>query len=74
MFEAVAGIPPTLEEISKRLHWSNIQPLWKADNMAKGNRWVGGAQPAPAPPLAPADIDSLLSDADIDELLSGLGL
>ena len=74
MYEDVRGVPPTLEEISKRLHWSNIQPMWRADNAAKGNRWVGGAQPAPAPPPAPADIERLLSDADIDELLSGLGL
>ena len=32
---------PSIKEIVERLHWSNTQPLWKADNMAKGNRWIG---------------------------------
>jgi len=32
---------PSMEEVIERLHWSNTQPLWKADNMAKGNRWIG---------------------------------
>ncbi len=33
--------PPTLEEVVKRLHYMNTQPLWAEDNMSKGNRFVG---------------------------------
>jgi hypothetical protein len=32
---------PTLEETTKRLHWTNTQPLWAIDNMIKGNRFIG---------------------------------
>jgi hypothetical protein len=32
---------PTLEQVCERLHYTNTQPLWKAENMAKGNRWIG---------------------------------
>ena len=32
---------PTLEEVIQRLHWTNTQPLWAVDNMAKGNRFIG---------------------------------
>lgn len=32
---------PTLEETIKRLHFSNTQPLWAKDNIAKGNRFIG---------------------------------
>jgi hypothetical protein len=32
---------PSLEEVIKRLHWKNTQPLWAADNIAKGNRFIG---------------------------------
>ena len=32
---------PTLEEQINRLHYSNLQPLWKTDNLKKGNRYVG---------------------------------
>jgi hypothetical protein len=32
---------PTLEEVIERLHWKNTQPLWAADNIAKGNRFIG---------------------------------
>jgi hypothetical protein len=35
------GIPPTLEEVAERLHYTNTQPLWKHENMAKGNRYIG---------------------------------
>jgi hypothetical protein len=32
---------PTLEEVIERLHYTNTQPLWATDNIAKGNRFVG---------------------------------
>lgn len=32
---------PTLEEVILRLHWTNTQPLWAAENIAKGNRFIG---------------------------------
>ena len=35
------GNPPTQEEIERRLHYTNTQPLWYEDNMEKGNRFVG---------------------------------
>lgn len=33
---------PSLEQQIKRLHFTNTQPLWKTENMAKGNRIVYG--------------------------------
>ncbi len=32
---------PDLEEVIKRLHYTNCQPLWSAENMSKGNRYIG---------------------------------
>ena len=32
---------PTLEESAERLHWTNTQPLWASENIAKGNRFCG---------------------------------
>ena len=32
---------PTLEETIERLHYTNTQPLWASDNIAKGNRFIG---------------------------------
>ena len=39
-FESVSGVPPTLDEIIQRCHWSNTQPLRRRDNISKGNRRV----------------------------------
>ena len=33
---------PTLSVIQSRLHYTNTQPLWKSENMAKGNRYIIG--------------------------------
>ena len=32
---------PTIEETISRLHYTNTQPLWAAENRAKGNRFIG---------------------------------
>lgn len=32
---------PTLEQVIERLHYMNLQPLWAADNISKGNRYIG---------------------------------
>lgn len=29
---------PSLDDVIKRLHWKNTQPMWKFDNQSKGNR------------------------------------
>ena len=34
------GEIPTLEEVSKRLHYLNTQPLWASENWSKGNRYI----------------------------------
>ena len=35
------GQIPTLEDTIERLHWKNTQPMWAAENIAKGNRFIG---------------------------------
>ena len=35
------GEVPTLEQTIERLHWTNTQPLWATENLAKGNRFIG---------------------------------
>lgn len=32
---------PTLQQVIARLHYTNTQPLWKVDNLAKGNKYCG---------------------------------
>jgi hypothetical protein len=32
---------PTIEEVYTRLHYTNTQPMWAADNIAKSNRYIG---------------------------------
>ena len=39
-YPGVAGGPPTLAEIISRLDHRNCQPLWREDNIRKGNRWA----------------------------------
>ena len=31
---------PTLEEVIQRLHYTNTQPLYATENIAKGNRFI----------------------------------
>jgi hypothetical protein len=60
-YPGAAGGPPTQEEVLARLDYRNCQPLWRADNHAKGNRWADEL-PAPADLLR-------LTDADVDAIL-----
>ena len=32
---------PTVEDMVERLHYTNTQPLWAADNIAKRNKYIG---------------------------------
>jgi len=47
-YVGAGGGSPTLEEVIARLHYTNTQPFWGADNIAKGNRWIGGKRNEPA--------------------------
>ena len=60
-YKGVAGGSPTLEEKVARLDYRNCQPLWAADNMAKGNRWAD--PPAEKPPAL------TLTDDELAELI-----
>ena len=31
----------TLDIVKSRLHYTNLQPLWGTENIAKGNRYIG---------------------------------
>ena len=35
------GIKPTHEQVIERLHYTNLQALWRAENITKGNRFIG---------------------------------
>jgi hypothetical protein len=35
------GVAPKLEDIIKRLHWKNTQPMRATENISKGNRFIG---------------------------------
>ena len=61
------GGPPTIEEVARRLHWTNCQPMWEVENIAKGNHFIGRARPtqAPAKPEPPG-----LNDAEMTEILA----
>lgn len=32
---------PDQKEIERRMHYTNIQPMWQKDNMIKSNRFIG---------------------------------
>ena len=38
------GVEPSLEEVGKRLHYTNCQAMWHTENMKKGNRYCGDYQ------------------------------
>ena len=65
------GGEPTLEEVAERLHWTNCQPMWTAENIAKGNRFIGRER---SQAVMPASETPRLSDAEFDELMAGLTL
>jgi hypothetical protein len=58
------GAAPTLEEVAARLHWTNCQPMWALENIAKGNRFIGRERP----PATVAVVIQLTND-EIDDLL-----
>ena len=33
---------PSLEEVAKRLHYTNTEPMWASENMSKGCRYISG--------------------------------
>jgi len=35
------NIEPSIEEVGKRLHYTNCQALWQKENICKGNRFIG---------------------------------
>jgi hypothetical protein len=35
------GVEPSLEEVGKRLHYTNCQAMWHTENVKKGNRYCG---------------------------------
>ena len=66
-YPGAAGGDPTLEEVGERLHWTNCQPMWTIDNLAKGNRFIGReegqkAEPEPSPKLTDDELSELLKE------------
>jgi hypothetical protein len=35
------SIEPSIEEVGKRLHYTNCQAMWGGENISKGNRYIG---------------------------------
>ena len=40
---------PTMEDVVERLHFTNTQPLWKHENLSKGNRYIFKSEDNPEP-------------------------
>ena len=59
-YPGAAGGPPTLEEKVARFDYRNCQPLWAADNLAKGNRWADPLPEAQEPAPKEDDLTELL--------------
>ena len=70
-YSGANGGPPTLEEVAARLHYTNTQPMWETENIAKGNRFVGRVDKPPAREPTPEPV--ALTDAEIDEILEEAG-
>jgi len=70
-YPGAKGGPPTLEEVAARLHYTNTQPMWAAENIAKGNHFIGRVDKPPAREPTPEPV--ALTDAEIDEILEEAG-
>ncbi len=66
-----AGGEPTLEEVVARLYWTNCQPMWAIENIAKGNRFIGRVehQEPVGLPQGPQ-----LTDDEVTGLMAELGI
>ena len=65
-----AGGEPTLDEVAARLHFTNTQPMWAFENLAKGNRLIGRTV-IQAPQGVPKD--TKLTDDEVTDLLAECG-
>jgi 5-methylcytosine-specific restriction endonuclease McrA len=81
------GGPPTLEDVKARLDYRNTQALWAHDNIAKGNRWIGGAVRPDEPvmeiehddinelvtfAMSNTGVNKIYTDAELDEFCDDL--
>ena len=57
-----------------RLHYLNCTPLWAADNAVKGNRYAEEPLPQPAARAQAETPTNKLTDDDITNLFTSLGL